>query len=133
MTFLTYFFFEVLRHFHIHPFQYLLVGLAISVFYLLLISLSEHIGFNMAYFAAAVATVGLITVYSASVLQIRRLAIQLSLILSGIYGFIFVVLQLEDFALLVGSLGIFIALALVMYHSRKVNWYELNDLKMKEN
>ncbi len=133
LTFLTYFFFEVLRHFHIHPFQYLLVGLAISVFYLLLISLSEHIGFNMAYFAAAVATVGLITVYSASVLQIRRLAIQLGLILSGIYGFIFVVLQLEDFALLVGSLGIFIALALVMYHSRKVNWYELNDLKMKEN
>jgi len=122
LTFLTYFFFEVLRHFHIHPFQYLLVGLAISVFYLLLISLSEHIGFDFAYFAAAVATVGLITVYSASVLQVRRLAIQLALILSTIYGFIFVVLQLEDFALLVGSLGIFIALALVMYYSRKVNW-----------
>ena len=130
LTFLTYFFFEVLRRFHIHPFQYLLVGLALSVFYLLLISLSEHIGFDKAYFAAAVATISLITVYSASVLQIRRLAIQLGLILSGIYGFIFVVLQLEDFALLVGSLGIFIALALVMYHSRKVDWYAINDLKM---
>ncbi len=129
LTFLTYFFFEVLRHFHIHPFQYLLVGLAISVFFLLLLSLSEHIGFDLAYFSAAVATVGLITVYSASVLQIRRLAIQLALILSAIYGFIFVVLQLEDFALLVGSLGIFIALALVMYHSRKVNWYALDELK----
>ncbi len=129
LTFLTYFFFEVLRHFHIHPFQYLLVGLALSVFYLLLISLSEHIGFDKAYFAAAVATISLITIYSASVLQVKRLAIQLGLILSGIYGFIFIVLQLEDYALLVGSLGIFIALALVMYHSRKVNWYEMNDLK----
>jgi inner membrane protein len=129
LTFLTWFFFEILRHFHIHPFQYLLVGLAISVFFLLLLSLSEHIGFDMAYFSAAVATVGLITVYSASVLQIRRLAIQLALILSAIYGFIFVVLQLEDFALLVGSLGIFIALALVMYHSRKVDWYALNESK----
>lgn len=87
----------------------MLVGLAISVFFLLLLSLSEHIGFDLAYFSAARATVGPITVYSASVLQIRRLAIQLALILSAIYGFIFVVLQLEDFALLVGSLGIFIA------------------------
>lgn len=125
LTFLIYFFFETLRKFHIHPFQYLLIGLAISVFYLLLLSLSEQIGFNYAYLAAALATIGLITFYSASVLKITRLVIQLALLLIAIYGFIFVILQLEDFALLAGSLGIFVALAAVMFYSRKVDWYNL--------
>ncbi len=125
LTFLIYFFFETLRKFHIHPFQYLLVGLALTVFYLLLLSLSEQTGFNIAYGIAAAATIGLISYYSAWVLRIKRLAIQLTLLLCAIYGFIFVVLQLEDYALLAGSIGIFIALAAVMYYSRKVDWYNL--------
>lgn len=125
LTFLIYFFFETLRRFHIHPFQYFLIGLALSVFYLLLLSLSEQIGFNYAYLAAAVATISLIVVYSASVLKIARLVIQLTLLLVAIYSFIFIVLQLEDYALLAGSLGIFVALAAVMYYSRKVDWYNL--------
>lgn len=127
LTFLIYFFFETMRRFHIHPFQYFLIGLAISVFYLLLLSLSEQIGFNLAYLTAAVATIGLIVVYSASILKSTRLVIQLALMLSAIYGFIFIILQLEDYALLAGSLGIFAALAAVMYYSRKVDWYHLGE------
>lgn len=125
LTFLIYFFFETLRKFNIHPFQYLLIGLALTVFYLLLLSLSEQIGFNAAYGTAAIATIGLISFYSASVLKARQLVIQLTMLLCAIYGFIFVVLQLEDYALLAGSIGIFIALAAVMYYSRKVDWYNL--------
>ncbi len=123
LTFLIYFFFETLRKFHIHPFQYLLVGLALSVFYLLLLSLSEHLGFNPAYLIAATVTTVLIGVYSAGVFGNQRLAVQLFLLLAMIYGFIFVVLQLEDYALLAGSVGIFAALAAVMYYSRHVDWY----------
>jgi inner membrane protein len=125
LTFLIYFFFETLRQFHIHPFQYFLIGLALSVFYLLLLSLSEQIGFNYAYFTAASATIGLIAMYSASILKVKGLVIQLTALLVAMYTFIFVILQLEDFALLAGSLGIFATLAAVMYYSRKVDWYNL--------
>ncbi len=127
LTFLIYFFFETLRRFHIHPFQYLLVGLALSVFYLLLLSLSEHLGFNAAYAVASAATIGLIAVYSAGVFKNLRLTVQLALLLALIYGFIFIVLQLEDYALLTGSIGIFAALAAVMFYSRNVDWYNLSE------
>lgn len=127
LTFLIYFFFETLRRFHIHPFQYLLVGLALSVFYLLLLSLSEHLGFNTAYAVATAATIGLITMYSAGVFKNMRMTVQLALLLGLIYGFIFIVLQLEDYALLTGSIGIFGALAAVMYYSRNVDWYNLSE------
>ncbi|MBI5917248.1 MAG: cell envelope integrity protein CreD [Bacteroidetes bacterium] len=133
LTFLVYFFFEVLQRLFIHPFQYLLVGLALTVFYLLLLSLSEHLGFNIAYLISATATVGLITGYSLSVLGIRRLVFQLLLMLAAIYGFIFILLQLEDYALLAGSLGVFAALAAVMRYSRKVDWYNLGSRKGTEN
>lgn len=126
LTFLIYFFFETLRKFRIHPFQYLLIGLALVVFYLLLLSLSEQIGFNAAYGIASLATIGLISFYSASVLRLPKLLLQLTLLLGIIFGFIFVVLQLEDYALLAGSLGIFVALAAVMFYSRKVDWYNLD-------
>lgn len=125
LTFLIFFFFEVLRKLLIHPFQYLLIGLALAVFYLLLLSLSEHFGFNHAYFISASATILLICGYSSSILKIKKLVFQLSLLLIAIYGFIFIVLQLEDYALLAGSIGVFIALALVMIYSRKVDWYNL--------
>lgn len=127
LTFMLYFFFEVLRKLFIHPFQYLLVGLALTVFYLLLLSLSEHLGFNYAYLISAGATIGLICFYSASILKIRRLVWQLMAMLVAVYGFIFVLLQLEDYALLAGSFGVFIALAAVMFSSRKVDWYDLGE------
>lgn len=125
MTFLLYFFFETIRGLRIHPVQYLFVGLAIIIFFLLLISLSEHIGFDIAYLISSVTTVGLICFYSFYVLKIKRLVIQVGLILSILYAFIFVILQMEDFALLVGSLVVFAALALVMYYSRNVDWYRI--------
>lgn len=131
LTFLIYFFFETLRKFHIHPLQYLLVGLSLSIFYLLLLSLSEHIGFNLSYLTASVATISLIGFYSLSVFKIRRLAMQLILLLIMIYGFIFTILQLEDYALLAGSMGIFIALGAVMFYSRNVDWYNLPEQKIK--
>ncbi len=127
LTFLLYFFFEVLQKLLIHPFQYLLVGLALTVFYLLLLSLSEHVGFNAAYLTSSVATIGLIAGYSFSVLKIKRLVFQLLLLLAAIYGFIFILLQLEDYALLAGSAGVFIALASVMWASRKIDWYNLGS------
>ncbi len=125
LTFMLYFFFEVLRKLFIHPFQYLLVGLALTIFYMLLLSLSEHVGFNNAYLISSFATISLICGYSFSVLRMQRLVFQLFGLLVAIYGFIFVLLQLEDFALLAGSIGVFIALAAVMYGSRKVDWYNL--------
>lgn len=127
LTFMIYFFFEILRKFYIHPFQYFLVGLALSVFYLLLLSLSEQLGFDLAYLIASLATVGLIAGYSNSFLKSPRLSIQLTLLLAAIYAFIFVVLQLEDYALLAGSVGLFAALAAVMYYSRKVDWYTIGE------
>ena len=95
------------------------------VFYMLLLSLSEHIGYDLAYLSGAVATIGLIAAYSASILRSPRMTAQLALLLSAIYAFIYIVLQLEDFALLAGSLGVFAALAIVMWTSRKVDWYQL--------
>ncbi|MEO1257996.1 MAG: cell envelope integrity protein CreD, partial [Bacteroidota bacterium] len=103
LTFILYFFFEVLQKLLIHPFQYLLVGLALTVFYLLLLSLSEHLGFNTAYMISSSATILLISGYSWSILRIKKLVAQLFLMLTAIYGFIFILLQLEDFALLAGS------------------------------
>lgn len=127
LTFLLYFFFEVLRRLFIHPFQYLLVGLALTVFYLLLLSLSEHIGFDLAYACSTLATVGLIAGYSFAILGDRRMALQLFGLLTGIYGFIYILLQLEDFALLAGSVGVFVVLATLMYSSRKIDWYNLGN------
>lgn len=123
LTFLVYFFFENFKKQRIHPLQYILVGLALSVFYLLLLSFTEHIGFDWAYLVSSVATIGLLGIYSAHAFKNKTSALWLSIILSGIFGYIFVLLQMTDYALLAGSLGLFIILAVVMILSRKINWY----------
>lgn len=122
LTFLLFFFFEVINKQRVHPMHYILVGLAITIFYILLLSLSEHIGFNRAYLISTWATVGLIGAYSTTILASRKLVFVLSGILSAIFAFIYVILQLEDFALLAGSIGLFLVLALVMYFSRNIDW-----------
>jgi inner membrane protein len=127
LTFALYFFIEMLNKRRIHPFHYILVGLAICLFFTLLISMSEHIRFSMAYLCATIMTVGLVTWYSYSILQEKRLAQLIGAILALLYGFIFMIVRLEDYALLVGSLGLFFALAIVMYYARKVDWYDLNN------
>lgn len=123
LSFLVFFFNEMIAKMRLHPIHYLLVGIALVVFYTLLLSLSEQIGFNFAFASSAVATLLLISTYVAAVLQSRRFGIKIGGILSILYTFIFIVLQSDDYALLMGSLGIFMVLAGVMYFSRKIDWY----------
>ena len=126
MTFLVFFFIEILNKKSVHPFQYLLIGFALCIFYALLLAFSEHINFNIAYWMAAPMTIGLIGVYAWNILGDRRLGGLVSGILLLLYGFIFTIVQLKDYALLIGSLGLFMTLALVMYLSRKIDWYNLD-------
>ncbi len=121
LTFLTFFFVEVLTRRMVHPLQYLLVGFALSVFYTLLLSISEHLGFDAAYGIAAVMTVGLITAYAAGFLKSGRLTAAMGTILTTLYTFIYVIIYQQDYALLMGSLGLFGVLALVMFFSRKMD------------
>ncbi|WP_162055446.1 cell envelope integrity protein CreD [Pontibacter pamirensis] len=130
-TFLAFFFIEVLNKIFIHPIQYILVGVALVVFYTLLLSLSEHLKFNIAFIVSAVSTLLLIAGYIRAILRSSKLTMLISGILSVLYTFIFVIIQLQDYALLIGSVGIFIILGLVMYFSRKIDWYNLN-LESKE-
>lgn len=125
LTFVTFFFFEIFNRFKIHPVQYLLVGFGLCLFYLLLLSLSEHVGFARAYLAATVATVGLITGYSLAVLKTGKRALAMGGILGGLYAYLYILLQLQDFALVMGSVGLFLILALIMFVTRKVDWYSL--------
>ncbi len=123
LTFLIFFFVEIMYRQRIHPISYLLVGLALVIFYALLLSLSEHIAFGWAFLVGAVAVIGLITVYSRSVLQSQRLTLVLAGLLVLMFGFNFALLQLQDFALLIGTLGLFVVLAAVMLVSRRIDWY----------
>jgi inner membrane protein len=123
ITFLTFFFVEVLNKKRIHPIQYLLVGFAICLFYVLLLSISEHLTFASAYLVSFIAIVSLITFYVRYVFNKTSLTIIFSIILSILYGFFYSLLQLEDYSLLMGSIGLFLILATIMYLTRKVNWY----------
>ncbi len=125
-TFLVFFFIEVLNKVFIHPIQYVLVGIALVVFYTLLLSLSEHISFNAAFIVSALATLILVAGYVRAILKSGMLAGFITGILALLYSFTFTLIQLQDYALLIGSIGVFLILALVMYFSRKIDWYNLN-------
>jgi inner membrane protein len=122
LTFTAFFLIEWIYGRPIHSLQYLLVGFALCVFYTLLLSLSEYAGFNAAYGLAAVATIGLIGWYVGSMLRSSKMSMFIIFLLAVQYGFVFTLIQLQDYALLMGSLGLFITLALVMYFSRKIKW-----------
>ena len=122
MVFLVFFFVEVLQKLRIHPIQYLLVGFALCLFYTLLIALSEHVGFAAAYIISAVAVLGLVVFYSASVFKVQRATRLLGLIMLLVFGFMFALINEEDYALLFGSIGLFIVLAIVMGVSRRIDW-----------
>lgn len=123
LTFSLFFLVELMQKKPVHPVQYVLVGLALVIFYSLLLSISEFILFDFAYLIAATATIALITLYAKSHFQSWKTASVFASVLCALYGFIFVLIRLEDTALLVGSIGLFLVLALVMYASRKINWY----------
>ena len=126
LTFLIFFLVEILNKRKIHPFQYALVGLALCLFYILLVSISEHSNFNVAYGISAVGTIVMISLYSLSVFKKLNLSLILIATLFGIYGFLFVTLQLADYALLMGSVGLSLILGLTMYFTRNINWYNLH-------
>jgi inner membrane protein len=122
LTFAFFFLLEVRRRLAVHAVQYGLVGLALAVFFLLLLSLSEHLGFATAYGIASTATVLLITHYVVPVVGSRRRALGFGLSLGALYGVLYGILRSEDFALLAGSLLVFSVLALTMALTRRVNW-----------
>jgi inner membrane protein len=121
LTFLVFFMNETLDRRRIHPLQYTLVGCAVCLFYLLLLAFTEHIPFGVAYAIAAFGVVGLISAYGAAVLSTRKRALILGGMLTGLYVYLYTLLQMEDFALLMGSLGLFAILAAVMYFTRRIN------------
>lgn len=125
-TFITFFFIEVLQKIFIHPIQYILVGIALVVFYTLLLSISEYLHYNVAFIISAVATILLIAGYLKAILKSNKLTLLISGILFILYAFIFVIIQLQDFSLLIGSVGLFVILGLIMFYSRKIDWYNLN-------
>jgi inner membrane protein len=122
LSFTAFFLIETNNKKSVHPIHYALIGFALILFYTLLLSFSEYIGFNAAYAIAAAATVGLITWFVKGLLHSMKLSVFLSLVLVLLYSYIFTILQLQDYALLLGSVGLFLTLAIVMYYSRKVQW-----------
>ena len=121
LVFLAYFMFETTTGKRVHPAQYVLIGLAQIIFYLLLLSISEHVGFDYGFLIAAGATVALISAYAGWVFESRLQGLRALAGFSLLYALIYVLMRLEDYALLVGALSSFIAIALVMYFTRRVD------------
>ncbi len=122
LTLLVFLLIQLISKLYIHPFQYVMIGLALVMFYTLLISISEHSSFLKAYIIAALAVLGLITIYSRAILKGFKFPMLVCTSLACLYGFIYVIIQLENYALLVGSIGLFVILATIMFASRKIDW-----------
>jgi inner membrane protein len=125
VTFAGFFLFEILKQLRIHPIQYILVGLSLVLFFLLLLSFSEHLPFKWAYVLSTMANIIVLSAYLHFVLKSIRRALGFSVILMALYGALFVLLQSEDYALLLGSLLLFGLLSLMMLLTRKIDWYNL--------
>ena len=122
LTFIGVLFVEMTQRKNIHAFQYLLVGLGLVLFYSLLVSISEHLGFGLSYLIAAVMTTSLIALYIYGITRIRSTALSIGGLLAVLYTYIYILLQLETYALLAGSIGLFVILAAVMRYSLKMEW-----------
>ena len=118
---------EVLSKKRIHPVQYILIGIANAIFYLLLLAISEHINFNISYFLSALMVTALTSIYIGYIIKSPRYTISMAIVESLIYIFLFGILQLTDYALLMGTLGLFAVIALAMYFTRNVDWYGENN------
>src|SRR3954454_7999170 len=123
LVFTAFFLFEITARQKIHPFQYLMVGAALCLFYLLLLSISEFIGFSWAYLIAAGGSTLLITWYCRFFLGGSVRTFMIGAGLAGVYLFLYITLRQQDYALLMGAIALFIVLAIVMYVTRKVDWY----------
>ncbi len=122
LTFLIFFLIQSISKIAIHIFQYAMIGLALIMFYTLLISVTEHSSFKLAYLIAGISVVVMIALYSISILKDRKFPLFIGASLAALYAFIYVIIQLENYALLAGSIGLFFILGAVMYFSRKINW-----------
>ncbi|MGH8529274.1 MAG: cell envelope integrity protein CreD [Nevskiales bacterium] len=127
LTFVLIWLYEVLSALRVHPIQYLLVGGSLCLFYLLLLALAEHIGFGAAYLMGAVLVTTQVTAYSLSALRSKARALVLGGVLGSLYGYLYVLLQVQDFALIAGAGGLFLALTAVMYATRRIDWYALRQ------
>jgi inner membrane protein len=123
LVFLTYFIFEVTTGKRVHPAQYVLVGTAQIIFYLLLLSIAEKIGFDFAYVLAAGSTVGLLSANAGWIFSSRSQGMRAFAVFSLLYTLIYMLLRLEDDALLIGAIASFVAVAAAMYFTRKIDWY----------
>lgn len=123
LVFLAFFLFETTTARRVHPAQYVLIGLAQVIFYMLLLSIGEHLGFDLAFAIAAAATVGLISAYAGWTFDSRAQGLRALGAFTFLYGLIYVLMRLEDYALLVGALASFAAIAAVMYFTRRIDWY----------
>ncbi len=125
IPFVVFFLFELFAHLRIHPLQYALIGIADVLFYLVLLSLSEHLPFLAAYSGGAIAVCALVSFYSSAILKGAKRALAMAAVLGGVYLYLYVALESEDYALLVGTVGVFAIVAFVMIITRNVDWYSL--------
>ncbi|MFZ1946248.1 MAG: cell envelope integrity protein CreD [bacterium] len=123
LTFATVWLIEVLAGARVHPIQYLLLGAALCLFYLLELSLSEHLGFPLAYAIASISVIGMVAAYCVVVLHRMRHALGVGAGVALLYAYLYILLVEGDYALLIGSLGLFVILAAIMYVTRRVDWY----------
>jgi len=122
LTLLVFFLIQLISKIYIHPFQYVMIGLALVMFYTLLISISEHSSFLKAYLIAAISVLTLITLYSKTILKGLKFPLLICFSLGVLYSYIYIIIQLENYALLTGSIGLFIILAIIMFSSKKIDW-----------
>ena len=125
LVFLAYFLFEVIVGVRVHPAQYILIGLAQSIFYLLLLAFAERIGFTAAFLISAGATISATAGYAGAVFGGREFMLRAGLVFALVYGLLYSLMRMQDFALMIGALASFIAIAMTMYLTRNLNWYGL--------
>lgn len=123
LTFVVFFLFEVLKKLRVHPVQYLLVGAALATFYVVLLALSEQVGFGAAYAIAAAAVALIVGGYAAAVLRARRAGLLLGGVLGLVYAMLYGLIAAEQYALLIGALVLLVTVALLMYLTRRIDWY----------
>lgn len=129
LTFVSFFMIEIFSKKVLHPIQYLLIGLSLVIFYSILLSLSEYLLFQYSYLFASMLIVCLISLYTSSIYGNYKLGILIGAFLVLFYGFMYIILQLQDYSLLLGNIALFTVLATIMYLTRKINWYEVLSSK----
>jgi inner membrane protein len=135
LTFLSFFMIELFSKKVIHPIQYLLIGLALIIFYSILLAISEYILFQYSYLISSLLIIALIGFYAKSIYQSRQISFIVTGMLMMFYGFMYVILQLQDYSLLIGTIALFIILAAIMFFTRKINWFDVlsNKANVKQS